>query len=134
MESNVIGISYRCGATQAVGRERPTLLPAPALTAQRTAQAAKLAALQHLMAEIEASAHLLRAKLFRAEGFGLWNNWWYAGHHTLGYSVLFPAVSAALRPAVVAQAAVLARAQAVRASATRARRAAAPMHTPRTTT
>jgi hypothetical protein len=48
------------------------------------------------------AAHLLRAKLFRAEGFGLWNNWWYAGHHTLGYSVLFPPISALLSPQLVA--------------------------------
>jgi hypothetical protein len=43
-------------------------------------------------------AHLLRAKLFSAEGFGIWNNWWYAGHHIPSYSVLFPPVAAALSP------------------------------------
>ena len=48
------------------------------------------------------AAHLLRAKLFRADGFGLWNNWWYAGHHTLGYSVLFPPLSALLSPQLAA--------------------------------
>src|SRR5947209_13597520 len=48
------------------------------------------------------AAHLLRAKLFREEGFGLWNNWWYGGHHTPGYSVLFPAASAALSPQLAA--------------------------------
>ena len=47
---------------------------------------------------LDLAAHLLRAKLFRAEGFGIWNNWWYAGHHIAGYSVLFPAVAAALTP------------------------------------
>jgi hypothetical protein len=35
-------------------------------------------------------AQLLRVRLFAAEGFGLWNNWWYGGHYLLGYSVLFP--------------------------------------------
>jgi hypothetical protein len=35
-------------------------------------------------------AQLLRVKLFAAEGFGIWNNWWYGGHYLLGYSVLFP--------------------------------------------
>jgi hypothetical protein len=44
------------------------------------------------------AAHLLRAQLFRAEGFGIWNNWWYGGHHVPGYSVLFPAASALLTP------------------------------------
>jgi hypothetical protein len=48
------------------------------------------------------AAHLLRAKLFSSEGFGLWNNWWYAGHHILLYSVLFPPVAAALTPQLAA--------------------------------
>ena len=51
---------------------------------------------------LDLAAHLFRAKLFSAEGFGLWNNWWYAGHHTPGYSVLFPPVSAALTPQLAA--------------------------------
>jgi hypothetical protein len=53
-------------------------------------------------------AHLLRAKLFSAEGFGLWNNWWYGGHHVLSYSVLFPPVAAALTPQVAAALAAVA--------------------------
>jgi hypothetical protein len=40
--------------------------------------------------------HLLRAKLFSAEGFGIWDNWWYGGHHDVLYSVLFPAAAAGL--------------------------------------
>jgi hypothetical protein len=47
---------------------------------------------------IDLAAHLFRARLFDAEGFGAWNDWWYAGHDIVGYSVLFPAVSAALTP------------------------------------
>jgi hypothetical protein len=58
------------------------------------------------------AAHLLRAKLFRAEGFGLWNNWWYAGHHTLGYSVLFPPLEALTSPQLVAGLAAVATAAA----------------------
>jgi hypothetical protein len=46
------------------------------------------------------AAHLLRAKLFSAEGFGIWNNWWYAGHNVPGYSVLFPPIGAAITPQV----------------------------------
>jgi hypothetical protein len=41
-------------------------------------------------ASSDLAAQLLRVKLFGAEGFGLWNNWWYAGHNVPGYSVLFP--------------------------------------------
>lgn len=48
------------------------------------------------------AAHLLRAKLFSTEGFGIWNNWWYAGHNVPGYSVLFPPVAALLSPQLTA--------------------------------
>ncbi len=48
------------------------------------------------------AAHLLRAKLFSTEGFGIWNNWWYAGHNVPGYSVLFPPLGALLTPQLVA--------------------------------
>ena len=51
---------------------------------------------------LDLAAHLLRAKLFSAEGFGLWNNWWYAGHTVPGYSVLFPPLAAALTPQLTA--------------------------------
>src|SRR5947209_19367772 len=47
---------------------------------------------------LDLAAHLLRAKLFGAEGLGIWNNWWYAGHSTPGYSVLFPPVAHLLTP------------------------------------
>ena len=47
-------------------------------------------------------AHLLRAKLFATEGFGIWNNWWYGGHNVPGYSVLFPPLGALLTPQWVA--------------------------------
>jgi hypothetical protein len=49
---------------------------------------------------LDLAAHLLRAKLFSAEGFGIWNNWWYAGHHVPGYSVLFPPIAALLTPQI----------------------------------
>jgi hypothetical protein len=48
------------------------------------------------------AAHLFRARLFDQQGFGLWNDDWYGGHHILGYSVLFPAVSALLTPQLAA--------------------------------
>jgi hypothetical protein len=51
---------------------------------------------------LDLAAHLLRAKLFAAEGFGLWDNWWYSGHHVLLYSVLFPAAAAAIGPQLAA--------------------------------
>ncbi|MDE3132648.1 MAG: hypothetical protein KGL15_01135 [Acidobacteriota bacterium] len=46
-------------------------------------------------------AQLLRARLFGAEGFGLWNNWWYAGQNVAAYSVLFPPLAWLLTPQLV---------------------------------
>ncbi len=51
---------------------------------------------------LDLAAHLLRARLFSAEGFGIWNNWWYGGHNVPGYSVLFPPIAALLTPQVAA--------------------------------
>ncbi|MGB8877713.1 MAG: hypothetical protein WCD11_15425, partial [Solirubrobacteraceae bacterium] len=53
------------------------------------------------------AAHLLRAKLFAIEGFGIWNNWWYAGHNVPGYSVLFPPLGALLTPQVAGAIAIV---------------------------
>ena len=47
-------------------------------------------------------AQLLRVRLFSAEGFGIWNNWWYGGHYLLGYSVLFPSLGWLLGPRLLA--------------------------------
>src|SRR5438270_3550072 len=57
---------------------------------------------------LDLAAHLLRAKLFTAEGFGIWDNWWYAGHHVPGYSVLFPPIAALLTPQVAGSLAAVA--------------------------
>ncbi|MDQ6803631.1 MAG: hypothetical protein M3065_01410 [Actinomycetota bacterium] len=56
---------------------------------------------------VDLAAHLFRAKLFTVEGFGIWDNSWYAGHHTPGYSVLFPPVAAAVGPQLAAALAVV---------------------------
>ncbi len=50
-------------------------------------------------------AHLFRSWLFSADPFGIWNNYWYSGHHTISYSVLYPAASALLTPQLAAAAA-----------------------------
>ncbi|MBV8432460.1 MAG: hypothetical protein JO244_14945 [Solirubrobacterales bacterium] len=69
-----------------------------------TALAALLAAVYVIVSppSLDLAAHMLRAQLFSNEGFGLWNNWWYAGHPVVLYSVLFPAVAAALTPQLAA--------------------------------
>lgn len=56
---------------------------------------------------VDLAVHLFRAKLFKAEGFGIWDDWWYAGHHTPGYSVLFPPVADLLGPQLAAAIAVV---------------------------
>ena len=47
-------------------------------------------------------AQLLRTKLFGAEGFGIWNNWWYGGHDVTAYSVLFPPLAWLTSPQLIA--------------------------------
>ena len=42
------------------------------------------------------AAQEYRAGLVRSGGLGIWDNGWYAGHHTPAYSVLFPPLGAAL--------------------------------------
>jgi hypothetical protein len=59
-------------------------------------------------ASLDLAAHLLRAKLFSTEGFGLWNNWWYAGHDVTAYSVLFEPLAAGLTPQLTAAIAAVA--------------------------
>jgi hypothetical protein len=76
----------------------------PIRRALPTLTAAIIAAIYVIVAprSEDLAAHLLRAKLFATEGFGLWNNWWYAGHHIPGYSVLFPPLAALLTPQIIA--------------------------------
>jgi hypothetical protein len=46
-------------------------------------------------------AHLLRAWLWDRSGLGVWNNYWYGGHSTPGYSVITPALTAWFGPVAV---------------------------------
>ena len=66
--------------------------------------AATLAGLYLVLAphSVDLAAHLFRAAMFKQQGFAVWNNYWYAGNEVLGYSVLFPAVSATLTPQLAA--------------------------------
>jgi hypothetical protein len=47
---------------------------------------------------LDLAAHLYRADLFERTGLTLYDGGWYAGHHALGYSVLFPPLGAWLGP------------------------------------
>ena len=52
-------------------------------------------------------AHFFRVAIVERDGFQIWNNLWFGGHHTLGYGVLFPLLGAAfgIWPVAVASAA-----------------------------
>jgi len=69
-----------------------------------TLLAAVLAAIYVVVSppSFDLAAHMFRAQLFRIEGFGIWNNLWYSGHHIVSYSLLFPPVSAWLTPQLAA--------------------------------
>jgi hypothetical protein len=97
----------------AVGRLKPAyrgslLTPTSRRAAGRRAApallAAALAAVYLIWSprSLDLADALTRVKLFDVEGFGIWDNWWYAGHHTPGYSVLFGPVGAALGPQLAA--------------------------------
>jgi len=47
------------------------------------------------------AAQAYRVGLFVRDGFGVWDNNWYAGHHLPGYSLLFPPLAALLGLRVV---------------------------------
>jgi hypothetical protein len=60
---------------------------------------AVLGALAYLLLEpasADLAAQEYRAGLVRSAGFALWDNGWYAGHHTPAYSVLSPPLGAAI--------------------------------------
>lgn len=47
-------------------------------------------------------AQIFRIETFRADGFTVWNNYWYGGHHSVGYSVLLPPLAVAFGTTAVA--------------------------------
>jgi hypothetical protein len=42
------------------------------------------------------AAAVYRSSLFSRDGFQVWDNAWYGGHHLLGYSIVFPTVGSAI--------------------------------------
>jgi len=72
--------------------------------------AAILAAIYLIAAPLSAdhAAQVFRSGLFEDEGLSAWNNLWFGGHHTPGYSVLFPYLASLVGPRMVAVLSVLA--------------------------
>ncbi|HEX5192333.1 MAG TPA: hypothetical protein VFW09_05975 [Solirubrobacteraceae bacterium] len=85
-------------------RPRRPATPAWLQWAAPTLVAALLAAVYVAITptSVDLAAHLFRAQMFSEHGFQIWNNYWYAGNEVLGYSVLFPAVSALPTPQLAA--------------------------------
>jgi hypothetical protein len=84
-----------------VTRERPTptttsLALAPALLPAAVAAGLALLARGLGWRGSDLPAHFFRVAIVKRDGFEIWNNLWYGGHHTLGYGVLFPLLGAAL--------------------------------------
>lgn len=47
-------------------------------------------------------AQIFRIETFRSDGFTVWNNYWYGGHHSVGYSVLLPPLAVVFGTTAVA--------------------------------
>ena len=62
-------------------------------------------------------AQLLRLELVERYGSTIWSNLWFAGHHTIGYGIVFPALASVVGIAVVAVASCMVAAGAFRAVA-----------------
>jgi hypothetical protein len=54
------------------------------------------------------AAQAFRSSLFESEGLYAWNNLWFGGHHTPGYSVLFPLLGSLIGPRLVGVLAIVA--------------------------
>ncbi|MGE0511648.1 MAG: hypothetical protein AB7Q42_22250, partial [Acidimicrobiia bacterium] len=69
-----------------------------------TLLAASLAVLSILLGwrGTDTAAHFFRVGLVKRDGFHVWNNYWFGGHHTPGYSLLFPALGAVIGIWIVA--------------------------------
>jgi hypothetical protein len=53
------------------------------------------------------AAQVFRSGLFESEGLYAWNNLWFGGHHTPGYSVLFPFLGSLIGPRLVGALAIV---------------------------
>jgi hypothetical protein len=87
----------------ALAPDRPADAPSRRTALEALAVAAALA-IGYLVAHpasADLAAQVYRTDLFRRVGFTLWNGQWFGGHHTPGYSVLFPPLGAVLGPRLV---------------------------------
>ncbi len=91
----IASVSPNLRAHTSVGSDKPWLAPClivVAVTAGVLATGVRGA---------DYPAHLLRAWVWDRSGVGVWNNYWYGGHSTPGYSVIAPALTAWFGPVTV---------------------------------
>jgi hypothetical protein len=81
---------------RARARRGSTDLPLLEITAMAVAGALAVAWALWLPPVRDLAGHRFRIEQYEAVGPAVWNNLWYGGHHTPGYSVLFPPVAALL--------------------------------------
>ena len=67
----------------------------PALLPAAVAAALALVAIALRWRGSDLPAHFFRVAIVERDGFEIWNNQWFGGHHTLGYGALFPVLGAA---------------------------------------
>lgn len=89
------------GATGAWPRNRWALLDLWAVPAGAAVAVATLTIVAGWQGA-DVPAHLFRVALFRETGFNLLQNQWYSGHHTVVYSLLFPAIGSLVSAPVLA--------------------------------
>ena len=81
-------------AAPPAGRAATTL--SPALLPAAVAASLAIVAIALRWRGSDLPAHFFRVAIVERDGFGVWNNLWYGGHHTLGYGALFPLLGSAL--------------------------------------
>jgi hypothetical protein len=94
----------RGDSAHAATRESRAWIAAPALVAA-------VVSIAYLVVEprtVDLAAGFYRTDLFGEEGLAIWNGNWYGGHHTLGYSVLFPPLAWLVGPRLLGAVAAVA--------------------------
>jgi hypothetical protein len=96
----VNAVAPRGGETALRRRLNGQSLTAPPAWLATTAFAVAYVIVAPISSDLAAAGY--RSELISRAGLTLWDNGWYGGHHLLAYSVLAPALAAALSPQLVA--------------------------------
>src|SRR5262245_7344570 len=78
-------------SVRSLARHMPALLAAAAVAAIYVIVAPRTGDL---------AAQTFRVQVAPHDGLGVWNNYWFGGHHLPGYSVLFPLFGAVATPTI----------------------------------